>query len=101
MKFASVEKSHQLMLEKIVSEFHTIVGKFLQSEKALSLKMKRTILVNVNDQEYDTDEDVNASQQQKQLLQANISAEKELLVEVRAMWWWYLTTKIIQSISTT
>lgn len=73
------------MLEKIVSEFHTIVSKFLQSEKALSLKMKRTILVDVNDQDYDTDEDVNASQQQKQLLQANISAEKELLVEVRAM----------------
>lgn len=82
VKFSSIEKSHQLMLEKIVSEFHTIVQKYLQSERALSLKMKRTLLVNVNDQDFDSDdEDMSASQQQKQLAQANLNFEKELLVE--------------------
>lgn len=67
------------MLEKIVSEFHNIVQKYLQSEKAVSLKMRRTLLVSVNDE--DSDEDVNASQQQKQLQQANLNFDKELLIE--------------------
>jgi len=79
VKFSSTEKTHQLMLEKIVSEFHNIVQKYLQSEKSLSLKMKKTLLVSVNDDS--SDEDVNASQQQKQLLQADLNFDKELLVE--------------------
>lgn len=80
VKFSSTEKTHQLMLEKIVSEFHTIVQKYLQSEKSISLKMRKTLLVNVND-DSDDDASVNASQQQKQLMQANLNFEKELLVE--------------------
>lgn len=67
------------MLEKIVEEFHTIVQKYLQSEKSLSFKMKKTLLVNVN--ESSEDEDMNMSQQQKQLLQTNLKFEKELLIE--------------------
>lgn len=80
MKFSSAEKNHKLMLEKIVSEFHNIVQKYLQSEKSLSLKMRKTLLVNANDQDSD-DEDVNFSQQQKQLDHANLNFEKELLIE--------------------
>lgn len=79
VKFSSTEKSHQLMLEKIVSEFHTIVQKYLQSEKSLALKMKKTLLVNFQDDS--SDEDVNVSQQQKQLMQADLDFDKELLVE--------------------
>lgn len=67
------------MLEKIVSEFHMVVQKYLQSEKSLTLKMRKTLLVNVN--EDSDDEDVNLSQQQKQLIQANLNFEKELLVD--------------------
>lgn len=79
VKFSSTEKTHQLMLEKIVSEFHSIVQKYLQSEKSLSLKMRKTLLVDPdNDSD---DEDVTASQQQKQLIKANMNFEKELLVE--------------------
>lgn len=66
------------MLEKIVSEFHTIIGKYSQSEKNLALKMKKTLLVNLDES---SDEDMNVSQQQKQLMQANVNFEKELLVE--------------------
>lgn len=68
------------MLEKIVSEFHTIVQKYLQSEKLLSMKMRKTLLVQVNDEDSD-DDDMNVSQEQKQLIQANLNFEKELLVE--------------------
>jgi len=80
VKFLSTEKNHKLMLEKIVSEFHNIVQKYLQSEKSLSLKMKKTLLVNLNDEDSD-DEDQNVSQQQKQLQQANLNFDKELLIE--------------------
>jgi UDP-N-acetylmuramoylalanine-D-glutamate ligase len=57
-----------MMLEKIVGEFHSIVEKYLQSEKNLTIRMKRTMLVNLDES---SDEDVNMSQQQKQLMQAN------------------------------
>jgi UDP-N-acetylmuramoylalanine-D-glutamate ligase len=67
------------MLEKIVSEFHNIVEKYLQSEKNLTMRMKKTMLVNLNDES--SDEDVNMSQQQKRLLQANANFDKELLLE--------------------
>ncbi|CRL01659.1 CLUMA_CG014881, isoform A [Clunio marinus] len=80
VKFSSTEKTHQLVLEKIASEFHAIVQKYLQSEKSLSLKLKKTLLVNINNDDSD-DEDVTASIQQKQLTQANYNFEKELLVE--------------------
>lgn len=80
MKFSSAEKTHQMMLEKIVSEFHTIVQKYLQSEKLLSMKMRKTLLVDVNDEDSD-DDNMNVSQEQKQLIQANLNFEKELLVE--------------------
>jgi hypothetical protein len=66
------------MLEKIVSEFHTIVGKYLQSEKFLSVKMKKTLLVNLDES---SDEDMNVSQQQKKLMHANLNSDKELLIE--------------------
>lgn len=68
---------HQLMLEKIVSEFHSIVGKYMQSEKNLTMKMKKTMLVALDSSD---DEDMSQSQQQKQLLQSSV-IEKELLVE--------------------
>ena len=42
--------------------------------------MKKTLLVNVPDEDSD-DEDVNVSQQQKQLQQANLNFDKELLIE--------------------
>lgn len=67
------------MLEKIVSEFHMIVQKYLQSEKSLTLKMRKTVLVNLN--EDSDDDDINLSQQQKQLMQANLNFEKELLID--------------------
>lgn len=65
------------MLEKIVSEFHSIVGKYMQSEKNLTMKMKKTMLVALDSSD---DEDMSQSQQQKQLLQSSV-IEKELLVE--------------------
>jgi len=80
VKFSSAEKNHKMMLEKIASEFHNIVEKYVQSEKSLSMKMKKTLLVNVHDEDSD-DEDVNVSPQQKQLHQANLNFEKELLIE--------------------
>lgn len=80
MKFSSAEKNHKMMLEKIASEFNNIVEKYVQSEKSLSLKMKKTLLVHVHDEDSD-DEDVNVSPQQKQLHQANLNFEKELLIE--------------------
>lgn len=67
------------MLEKIVSEFQSILQKYLHSEKSLTLKMKKTLLVHLN--EDSDDDDVNLSQQQKQLMQANLNFEKELLVD--------------------
>lgn len=66
------------MLEKIASEFQAIVQKYLQAEKSLSLKMRKTQLVNVEDSD---DEDVNVSIQEKQLAQTNLKFEKELLVD--------------------
>lgn len=74
----TTEKTHRLLLEKIMNEFQLIVQKFLQLEKSLSIKMRKTLLVNVDDDE-DSDEDT--SQQQKKLEQANLNFEKELLVE--------------------
>lgn len=68
---SSNDKTHQLMLEKIISEFHSIAEKYLQSEKNLTLRMKKTLLVNLDES---SDEDVNSSQQ-KHLLQANATAE--------------------------
>ena len=59
------------MLEKIISEFHSISEKYLQSEKNLTLRMKKTLLVNLDES---SDEDVNSSQQ-KHLLQANATVE--------------------------
>lgn len=79
MKFASTDKSHQLMLEKTVSEFHAIVQKYLQSDKSLTLKMRKSLLVSVNDDDDDSDEDMNTSQQQKQLM--NLHDNNEILVE--------------------
>lgn len=67
------------MLEKLVSEFHSIVEKYLASEKNLTMRMKKTLLVNLEDDS--SDEDVNMSQQQKQLAQANLNMEKEMLQE--------------------
>ena len=64
---SSNDKSHQLMLEKIISEFHSIAEKYLQSEKNLTLRMKKTLLVSLDES---SDEDVNSSQQ-KQLLHAH------------------------------
>lgn len=84
VKFSSssvnTSKTNQLMLEKIVNDFHSIVDFYLQSEKTLSLKLRKTLLVNVDEEDSD-DEDVNVSQQQRQLMQANLNFEKELLVE--------------------
>lgn len=67
------------MLEKIASEFHNVVGKYMQAEKNLQMKMKKSQLVNLEDDS--SDEDINMSQQQKQLMQANVNLEKELLVD--------------------
>jgi hypothetical protein len=67
------------MLEKIIGEFQLIVQKFVQLEKSLTLKMRKTLLVNVNDDEDESDEDIPT--QQKKLQQANLNFEKELMEE--------------------
>lgn len=66
------------MLEKIVSEYTSVVAKYLQSEKNLTLKMKKSLLVNLDDS---SDEEMNVSLQQNKLMQASLNYEKGLLVE--------------------
>lgn len=73
VKSSSTEKSHQLMLEKIVSEFQATVQKYLQSEEVLLLKMKRTLLVNVDSD----DEAVDSLQYQQGLELANMNSGNE------------------------
>lgn len=50
----------------------------MQAEKNLMMRVKKTMLVNFDES---SDEDVNMSQQQKKLIQANANFDKELLLE--------------------
>lgn len=65
-------------MEKILSDFNLIVQTYLVTEKNLSLKLRKTVLVNVEDSD---EEDQTATIQQRQLQQANLNFEKQLLVD--------------------
>lgn len=58
------DKSYRLMLEKIVSQFDDNVKKYLQSEKSLSMRMKKAVLVPVHEED-NAEQDVDISQQQQ------------------------------------
>lgn len=82
VKFSSNEgsKTNRLMLEKLVEEFHVVAEKYVGAEKALDIKIRKTVLVNVDGAEEESDDDdINMSHQQQKLINAEIKFENKLL----------------------
>ncbi|KAG5676277.1 hypothetical protein PVAND_006125 [Polypedilum vanderplanki] len=80
IRFSTTEKSQKIQSEKLISEFNLVVQKFLQSEKSLNSKIRKALLVNVEDED-DIPTSSSVSSQQQQLLAADIRFENELMVE--------------------
>lgn len=72
-------KTNRLMLEKLIEEFHVVAEKYLAAEKALDIKMRKTVLVNVEEDKSDDDEPTRLSHQQQQLINAELKFENQNL----------------------
>lgn len=80
IRFSSTEKAQKIQSEKLISEFHLVVQKFLQSEKSLNSKIRKALLVNVNDED-DLQQPQASSSSQQQLLAKDLRFENELALE--------------------
>ncbi|XP_070492442.1 syntaxin-7 [Chironomus tepperi] len=81
VKFSATEKAQKIQTEKIISEFNLVVQRFLQSEKLLNSKIRKALLVNVDDEDVPQSTTSTAYQQQQIQIQQDIRFDNDLLVE--------------------
>lgn len=74
----SSDASQKIQSEKLFSEFNLIVQKYLSVEKSLASKLKKTVLVNVDDDESPEPENQRFTQQ---IRQEALQYEHEQLLE--------------------
>lgn len=74
-------KTNRLMLEKLIEEFHVVAEKYLAAEKALDVKMRKAVLVNVEVEDKSDDESTTLSHQQQKLINAEIKFENQILAK--------------------